>query len=203
MNDRRRLDDFREGDAISAEHLRRIAEFVVQNITFAGCEVRRVGTSISVIPYVPKVPKVRKKVLVNFAGMRAKAGVTPPEQALWGEDGRVYVNSYIVDEATGAATEQMVQFCFLNDPGKCDLLYADDYIWCEPCPAFLAKDGNDENIEWFDNTQYGPRYVAIERETLPALYKATADESGGYITVKACNSDGTTTGEDITLAVLP
>ena len=41
------------------------------------------------------------------------------------------------------------------------------------------------------------------RQADPPLYKATADPSGGNITVKRCKSDGTTTGDTITLKVVP
>jgi hypothetical protein len=34
-------------------------------------------------------------------------------------------------------------------------------------------------------------------------YKATSDESGGTITMKRVNSDGTVTGDEITAKVLP
>jgi len=37
---------------------------------------------------------------------------------------------------------------------------------------------------------------------IPEVYKATADESGGTITVKRVKVDGTTVGENITLKVL-
>ncbi len=45
--------------------------------------------------------------------------------------------------------------------------------------------------------------VVIATNAVPGVFIATANESGGFITVKAVNADGGTTGDAITLAVLP
>jgi hypothetical protein len=45
--------------------------------------------------------------------------------------------------------------------------------------------------------------ISQDQEVAPLLYKAISDAVDGKIQVKACNSDGTVTGEALTLNVLP
>jgi hypothetical protein len=56
-----------------------------------------------------------------------------------------------------------------------------------------------------DRDRGGAELVRPAKAASPTVlaYKATADESGGEITVKRVNADGTVTGSEITLKVLP
>lgn len=64
-----------------------------------------------------------------------------------------------------------------------------------------------EIIRWFDQQRIDKRPMRALPPSIPAkdvkVYKATADASGGYVTVKAVNADGSTVGDTITLKVLP
>jgi hypothetical protein len=83
-----------------------------------------------------------------------------------------------------------------------------DAITAEALNRLRDTSVQDVSIVGFQKTRRGRQIafvppVVIDAPFVLTLYKATANASGGTITVKVVDSDGTVSGDDITLEVLP
>ena len=142
----------------------------------ADASIRRVAEAG---PAMMVPPASDTRVVIKYTGTR---------------DGKRYTGHIWTD-----AGEQgdAVQFRFLGDAGIDDLVDLNDHLFAWP-----IEEWDEDNAAWSgDSAKY---WSVVGPDILdPPLYKATANPSGSTITVKRCNSDGTTTGDTITLKVVP